>query len=221
MSNDILEKLNSIRALMDFAVPEEKMVEALDLLEIYSEDKIGLDVLHEFYSYLPEGKDDWIREIRLIGRQKGMFLLACITGLTCYIYLVSSEGIEFHGSFEEGIWDKEVLDFFGIENPKDRKGLDGPEKLYPIYEPIGRDAEICPACHAATGEFHELGCPVELCPWCGGQFVYCNCRFDKLELDTLSGEAELIKLEELLSEKGRIPYAPEQRPSFLDTDELQ
>jgi hypothetical protein len=57
---------------------------------------------------------------------------------------------------------------------------------------------------------------VEICPWCGGQLVHCDCRFEKLGLDALTTEAELTQFEVLLEERGRIPYSPEQRPAFAD-----
>jgi hypothetical protein len=39
-----------------------------------------------------------------------------------------------------------------------------------------KDSDECPECGAATGELHELGCDVEQCPYCGGQFISCDCR---------------------------------------------
>jgi hypothetical protein len=83
-----------------------------------------------------------------------------------------------------------------------------------VYEPVRLDEDICPACYAVTGEVHELGCPVELCPWCGGQLIHCACRYDQLGLDAISSEEELLQFEVILEERGRIPYSPEQRPSF-------
>jgi hypothetical protein len=39
-----------------------------------------------------------------------------------------------------------------------------------------KDSDECPECGAPTGELHELGCDVEQCPYCGGQFISCDCR---------------------------------------------
>ena len=86
----------------------------------------------------------------------------------------------------------------------------------PIYEPLQLDEDICPACHTTAGEYHELGCPVELCPWCGGQLIHCDCRYEQLGLDAITTEAELRQFEILLEDRGRIPYSREQRPSFAD-----
>ena len=169
-----------------------------------------------FYHYYSEAKNDFVREIRLVARREGMFLLVAITRKSGFIYLVSSEGIEFQGTVSEGIFDKDILKFFGYSSREQfRKQSSKPEN-FNIYEPMDSDENICPACHAETGELHELGCPVELCPWCGGQLVQCSCRYDKLEVESLSSEEDLARFEKILEENGRIPYSPEQRPSFAD-----
>ncbi len=210
------EKRRIIRNLMEYGVPEGRMAEAEDLLDIYRHDRVALDLLHEFYSFLPEGNEDWVREIRVVARKQGMFLLAAVTGSGGYFYLVSSEGIEFHGAVAEGLWDEELLAFFGLGGREQfLEHCCCLERLV-VYEPVDSDRDICPACHTATGEVHELGCPVEVCPWCGGQLIHCSCRFDKLECDSLSTDEELDRFEEILDGQGRIPYAPEQRPSFAD-----
>jgi hypothetical protein len=175
-----------------------------------------LDLLHEFYGFLPEAKNDMVREIRLVARKQGVFILIAVTYENKYIYLVSSEGVEFQGTTADGMYDKDVLDFFGYESREKFLVESGELEGSQVYEPMDSDDNICPACHVATGEIHEFGCPVELCPWCGGQVVYCSCRFEKLEVETLSSEAELARFEEILNEQGRIPYSPEQRPTFAD-----
>ncbi|MDD3619153.1 MAG: hypothetical protein RBR09_00925 [Desulfobulbaceae bacterium] len=213
---DYTEKRRSIRDLMEYAVPEGWMEEAEDLLDIYRNDAIALELLHEFYSYLPEAGSDWVREIRLIGRRQGMFLLAAVTPVNSYVYLVSSEGIEFQGILAEGLWDRDILDFFGYGSRDTFREQSRSAERFGIYEPLDSDRDICPGCHAATGELHELGCPVELCPWCGGQLVYCSCRYDQLGAESLSSEEDIIRFEEILDRRGRIPYSPEQRPAYPD-----
>ncbi|MDD2465481.1 MAG: hypothetical protein PHI97_15905 [Desulfobulbus sp.] len=216
MQNELEKQRKSIATAMEYAVPEEFRAEAEDLVEIYHDDRIGLTLLLEFYSYLPEAREEWIRELRLINRQQGIFLLAARTDHHRYLYLVSSEGIEFQGDLDDGYLNQEVIDYFGYENTEAFVTACSPFDELPIYEPLQVDAEICPACHTASGENHELGCPVELCPWCGGQLIHCDCRFEKLGLDAFSSEAELAEFEALLEERGRIPYSPEQRPVFAD-----
>lgn len=216
MLEDVQEQWAVIREAMDYAVPEDHRAEAEDLLEVYRDDRIGLSLLQEFYSVLPEGLEDWIREIRLVNRHQGIFLLAAITSRERYLYLVSSEGLEFHGSMSDGYLAGELLDYFGYDNAAAFNAVcTAPESL-PLYEPLQMDEDICPACHAEAGEYHELGCPVELCPWCGGQLIHCDCRYEQLGLDAIESEEELLRFEALLVERGRIPYSREQRPNFAD-----
>jgi len=214
MVEDLEEIKKIIREGMDYAVPEDNRAEAEDLLEIYREDRIGLTLLLEFYSYLPEAREDWIREIRVVNRQRGIFLLAACAEQERYLYLVSSEGLEFQGSMTDGFLADELLDFFGYESAGAFAAVCAAPETLPIYEPVQMDEDICPACHALTGEYHELGCPVELCPWCGGQLIHCDCRYEQLGLDTISSEEELLQFETILEDRGRIPYSREQRPSF-------
>jgi len=38
----------------------------------------------------------------------------------------------------------------------------------------------CGDCGVAEGEFHQPGCDMERCPFCGGQLISCNCVYKKL-----------------------------------------
>ncbi|RWX46994.1 hypothetical protein VT98_12442, partial [Candidatus Electrothrix communis] len=214
--DELQEKRRRIRDLMQYAVPDDQKAQAHDLLVIFREDRLALEVFDEFYRCLPEGQDDWIKELRLVGRKAGIFLLAAVTSLDAYLYLISSEGIEFHGSIGEGYLDKELLHFFDFSSAEEFSEQVKKIENFLVYEPVQVDSDTCPACHAATGEEHELGCPVEVCPWCGGQLIHCECRFAQLDVEELTTDQDLIRFEELLQQKGRIVYTPEQRPAFAD-----
>jgi hypothetical protein len=214
--DELQEKRRRIRELMQYAVPDNHTAEAQDLLIIFRDDHLALTVLDEFYQYLPEAQDDWVKEIRLIGRKAGVLLLAAVTSVNTYLYLISSEGIEFHGSMQEGYLDKDLLSFFGFPSAEHFSEQAGNINNFPLYEPIQTDIDTCPACHAITGEEHELGCPIEICPWCGGQLIHCECRFTQLDQEELITDQDLLRFEEILQQKGRVVYTPEQRPSFAD-----
>ena len=214
MLDELNEKNKAILEAMEGVVQEEDRPAAEDVLDAYREDQIGLTLLLEFYSYPPEAREEWVREIRLVNRQHGVFLMAAITSQGKYLYLVSSEGIEFQGRLADGFLDHELLDYFGYESTEAFQKVCAAIDALPVYEPLQLDEDICPACHAVTGEYHELGCPVEICPWCGGQLIHCDCRYEQLGLDAILSEEELLQFEAALEERGRIPYSPEQRPSF-------
>jgi len=210
------QQRQAIRKAMDYAVSDGDLVVAKDLLVQYRDDRIAQDLLLEFYSFLPEARTDYVRELRLVARSNGVFLLAALTGSSAYMYLVSSEGVEFHGTVEQAYLDQKLLIFFGFADVETFRTLCGSGENLPVYEPLQLDVDVCPACHVVTGELHELGCPVELCPWCGGQLIRCPCRFELLGLESLSREDDLIRFEALLEERGRITYSPDQRPAFAD-----
>lgn len=214
--DELQEKRRRIRELIHYAVPDDQIVQAQDLLVLFRDDGLALTVLDEFYRCLPDAQDDWVKDLRLVGRKDGVFLLAAVTSRDAYLYLVSNEGVEFHGSMQEGYLDKELLSFFGFLSAeqicKQTKNIEN----FPPYQPIQTDIDTCPACHATTGEEHELGCPVEVCPWCGGQLIHCECRFAQLDLEELTTDQDLLCFAEILQQKGRLVYTPEQRPSFVD-----
>jgi hypothetical protein len=210
--DELKRKRQHVRKLMRYAVPAEDMAAALDLLLLFGEDRLALAVLEEFYSFLPEAGNDWIKELRLAARRQGIFLLAAMTSADAYLYLVSAEGIEFNGSLSQGWLDGDLLDFFGFA---DLAAFKKAARNFPEYQPLQTDAALCPACQSAAGELHELGCPVEVCPWCGGQLIHCSCRFDQLGIEEMTAR-DLLRFEALLVEQGRIACSPEQLPSFAD-----
>ena len=216
----ITERKNEIQFLMKYAVPEDQVEAAETLVEKHAADIIALNLLHSFYINLPEGKDDSVNTLRLLTRRQGVFLLCVSTGNGMhYLYLVNREAAHIIGTLAEGIIDRELLDFFGFADNKEVLTLtDKPEKLQQ-YEPYAADSNMCPSCHAAVGEFHTLGCPVEICPWCRGQLTYCNCRFTRLGIDTMDKVSQIEKLQELLEGEGRIAFKKEHSPAYPAMDD--
>jgi hypothetical protein len=211
----IRERLEETRLLMEYAVPAPHRQEALALVTMYDNDLVALNLLHAFYSYLPEAREDGIRELRLLARRSGNFLLAALTFHTAYYYLVNQEEAEFLGECSEGIWEEDVLAFFELGSREEFMKSHRNLVDFPVHEPAHRDPDLCPVCAAAAGEEHTLGCPVEVCPWCGGQLTSCNCRFLQLGEKSLIRESQIEVLREKLKEKGRIPYEPaSQRPAY-------
>ena len=216
----ITERKNDIQFLMKYAVPGDQVEEAETVLEKYEDDIIALNLLHSFYVYLPEAMDDSVKKLRLLTRRQGVFLLCVSTGNGLhYLYLVNKEAAHIIGTLAEGIIDRKLLDFFGFADNKEVLTLtDKPEKLQQ-YEPYAADSNMCPSCHVAVGEFHTLGCPVEICPWCRGQLTYCNCRFTRLGIDTMDKVSQIEKLQELLEGEGRIAFKKEHSPAYPAMDD--
>jgi len=214
------EHKESIRLFMEYAVPVKLAEQAAALLDKYEADIIGLNLFHNFYSSLPEGTEDAIEKLLLLARKQGVFLLSASSssGIN-YLYLVNNEGAVLLGTLVEGIADQELLDFFGFKDNESLLTLAKDISRIEEYEPSLEDSTLCPACQTAVGEYHILGCPVEICPWCGGQLTRCNCRFTWLDVENINRESQIEKLQERLDAEGRIPFAKEQSPGYL-ADEL-
>lgn len=211
----ISSRLKEIKLLMEYAVPADERRQALALLEEFSGDRIALNLFHAFYSFLPEGLDDAINGLQVVALKQGIFLLCATTGLDNYLYVVNQEQAEFLGNTANGIWDSEVLEFFGYPSREDSiRSLEDISR-FPAYSPANANSNLCPVCSAANGEFHTLGCPVEVCPWCGGQLTNCSCRFTIIGKSRLTDEDDLESFHEQLIDKGRIPFdAASQRPAY-------
>jgi len=201
--------------LMEYAAPAEERGALAAVVDRYAADIIALKVFQEFYSFLPEAQDDGIVELRRIANRQGVFLFSAKTLLDDYLYLADREKAEFLGPLREGIWDQEILEFFGW---RDRevflKAVADPKALN-THLAVNEAPELCPVCATANGELHTPGCPVEVCPWCGGQLVHCPCRFDKTGRKEFSQEGHVDEFLEMLDKQGRIPFdAREQRPAY-------
>jgi hypothetical protein len=49
-----------------------------------------------------------------------------------------------------------------------------------IYDPKNIETVTCHDCGAIEGEFHNHGCDMEICPFCGGQLISCSCIYNVL-----------------------------------------
>jgi len=173
-------------------------------------------VIRDFYRLLPEAREEALIKISVLEEKEQVYLLLLGTAKHHYFYLTNGEEGLLQGEWQHGMADNHVLSFFGYSDPesfsKEHQTLDGCRE----YSPLERmNEEICPSCGVKSGAMHTLGCPVEVCPWCGGQLNHCNCRFEQLDVEEVTDEKMLEKLEKKLLQKGRIPYAKEQRPTFM------
>lgn len=220
LDKTLKERKEEIQLLLDYAAPPEHLDRARALLDQYEADTVALHLLYAFYSHLPEGCDDAVGAIRLLARCQGTVLLGVSTLITDYLYVATPDGAALLGTLAEGIQDEEVRAFFGFDDEAAFAELQAGLEQCAVYESVAKDQEVCPVCFVASGEYHTLGCPVEICPWCKGQLTNCNCRFSQLGLDALEQESDLEELREKLDDSGRIPFVSDHRPAYLaDEDE--
>ncbi len=210
------EKLvGEIELFIRYGVKETEQQDARQLLQRYKDDVLALQLMRAFYSSLPETHEEAIHRIVFIEKKNDIFLLGLRTARHGYLYLATDQKALLLGEYGEELLEPEVLSLFGYPDFKELLQKYPDIARCAEYEPApGAVPEFCPVCLAATGEYHLLGCPVEVCPWCEGQLNRCDCRFEQLGVEALTDEEELEALERLLEEKGRIPYAPWQCPSY-------
>lgn len=205
-----------IELLIPYAVPTADHETALSFLERFKEDEFALYVIKDFYRTLPDAREAALIKVSVVEEKEQVFLLLLSTERHHYLYLTNDEEGLFLGEWEQGLLDKHILLFFDYKDTETFKKNHKTMEACREYEPLERlNEEICPSCGVHTGALHTLGCPVEVCPWCGGQLNHCNCRFEQLDVEELNDEKMLEKLEKKLDKKGRVPYVKEQRPTFI------
>ncbi|MBU0664632.1 MAG: hypothetical protein KJ990_08835 [Proteobacteria bacterium] len=221
LSEKIEKIVKEVEIFIQYGVQESEQQDALKFLHRYKNDTLALQLMRTFYTSLPETHEESIARITLIQKKDDIFLLGLTTARHSYLYLATEQKALLLGEYGCEIVEPEALAFFGYPDTKvffeKYPGLMSCEE----YESVGvTGARFCPVCASAVGEYHLLGCPVEVCPWCDGQFTRCSCRFEKLGVEILEDEEELEELERILEEKGRVPYSKEQCPSYPSgTDE--
>ncbi|MBU0482179.1 MAG: hypothetical protein KKG47_13870 [Proteobacteria bacterium] len=207
--------VQEILLLMEYNAPPEEKKSLITVLEKYSSDIIALKVLHHFYSFLPEAREDGITRIHRLSSKEGAFLLCARTYIDNYLYLVTRERAEFLGVAAEGIWDLEALAFFSCRTREEFLAKYGNPDNFPDHQPVNESPELCPVCGTSDGEIHTFGCPVEICPWCDGQLTSCSCRFTRTGRKVFTSDAQLDEFLETLEHHGRVAFdADTHRPAL-------
>ncbi len=208
--------IGEIELFIEYGVEQAEKSAAKVLVEKYRNNPVALTALLKFYKVLPEAREEAVVRIAQLDALQGVILLALSTLQHTYIAAVSEGKAHLLGEYGVEELPAEILSYFGY---KDMESFD--KKVGQIEQigelENGETVQACPVCQVATGEFHILGCPVEVCPWCEGQLSNCNCRFEKLDVESLDNEEQIESLQDLLEEKGRVPYKVEQKPAYPGT----
>jgi len=217
MENNKQQLIEEIKLFIQYSVPGDQLKPAVALVDRYKNNAFILRLFREYYSRLPEAREEAVVRIaRLIDRQ-GVHLLVVSTANFSYLYAVSVDQVVLLGEYLHEV-DPELAAFFGCNDQQEFLQLCRPVKELDECA-ASKDSEklICPVCGVAEGDFHLLGCSVEICPWCEGQLSKCNCRFEQLKTENLEDERQLEKYLELLEAKGRLPYRKNQAPAYPGT----
>lgn len=208
------EALEEIDTFVTYAVERENYPIAMEIVRQYEKDGSALRLFKEHYSALPDALEEPILGLYQLAYAQGVRCLLAATMTGRFFYLVSADEVIFAGSDVETLSD-DVLRFTGREDrdifAKELITLEN----YPKYWPRNKKGgAVCPACGVSEGDFHLLGCVVEVCPWCDGQLSKCNCRFEKLDVDELTTAAQIEEFADLLDTAGRVAFEKEQVLAF-------
>ncbi|MDR3629340.1 MAG: hypothetical protein P4L42_03295 [Desulfocapsaceae bacterium] len=207
--------VDEIEMLIRYAVPEKERAEAQALLGTYRANAVGLQVLKEYYSSLPEAREEPVLRIVHIDMRQGVFLLGLSTGQHEYIYFATEDEADCLGEYEETGGDPEILEYFGYAGKEAFLQLHPKMAEFDDFSKKWRvNKALCSVCAVAVGEYHHLGCPVEVCPWCFGQLSKCNCRFDLIQKEEMTSDEDLERFETQLQQKGRICFEEGQGPLY-------
>jgi hypothetical protein len=206
--------IKEIKLFIHYAVAEHEIAAAEALVDSYQTDLRVLRLLREYYVALPEAKEEPIVRLAQLVQRQGVFLFVAITTSTAHLYAVSHDQVAWLGEYLSEL-DSETLAIFGFASHEEFLKICQP--LIDLDEYPGRPSEVwqeCPACGVQEGEYHLLGCSVEVCPWCEGQLNKCNCRFEQLETEVIENDEQLEEFFELLTARGRIPFQQHQAPYY-------
>lgn len=222
-ANMIEELFREVDLFIQYGVRDVEQATARFLLERYGKDALALQVMKAFYSSLPDTCEEAVIRIAFVRKQEDVFLLAVSTNTHAYLYLATVNKALLLGEYGHEGLDPEPFVFFGFEVTDGASVPLLPLATLEEYEPVSSPgSRFCPVCSAAEGEWHLLGCPVEVCPWCEGQLSRCGCRFEQMGVEEFVEEGEIERFERLLQEKGRVPYDRAQRPSsFIGLEEQE
>ena len=214
-NKELQQLISEIKLFMKYAVSDAQMGAAEAVLHKYRNNSRILNLLREYYLALPDAREEPVLRIAKLVQHQGVSLLVVTTSSVSYVYVSSAQQIVLLGEYRAEL-EPEVLEYFGFDSHEDFLKICLPvgdlEECVPGSEPT-----ICPACGVSEGEYHLLGCSIEICPWCEGQLSKCNCRFEQLEVDAIDKEEQLEEFVDLLTAKGRIPFEQEQVPFYPGT----
>ena len=207
--------MEEIELLIRYAVRPEDYDAARALLEKYRANRVALQVLREFYSSLPEAREEALSRIVHIHMRQGIFLLAVSTGEHEYIFFASEDEAQCLGEYLEDSGDQEILAYFGYADKESFLQRHPTMAAFKDFSEAWKlNRALCPVCSVGIGEYHHLGCSVEVCPWCQGQLSKCNCRFDQMQKEEIESDEDLEQFEALLQQKGRIVFTEGQGPFY-------
>ena len=107
--------IEEIKLFIQYSVPEDDLKSAAALVDRYQNNAFIVRLFREFYSSLPEAREEAVVRIsRLIDKQ-GVHLFVVSTATYSYLYVVSADNILLLGEYRKDV-DSQVLSFFDFQS---------------------------------------------------------------------------------------------------------
>ena len=206
--------LEEVDGFLTYAVSPADHTIAMKFVRSYEKDGTALRLFREHYSALPDAIEEPIEALYELASYQGVRCLLATSENGRFVYVVSSDKVIYVGCSVD-MFSDDLLKFIDKTDravfAQELEELKGFEPYLPIDK---KGSAVCPTCGVQEGDVHLLGCVTEICPWCDGQLSKCNCRFEKLGVEEITTEEQVERFEELLADKGRVPFAKDQAISF-------
>ena len=148
--------LEEIKLLIQYAVQQDEIEPAVELVERFCDEKIILSLFHEYYSTLPEAREEPIKRLAELASRKGVFLFVVSSTNHDYLYVVSGDQVVWLADYGSEV-SVEVLSFFDFQSQADFLKLCVPVQELKEYNGLEESVkDACPACGVLEGEEHFL-----------------------------------------------------------------
>ncbi|MCP4990836.1 MAG: hypothetical protein GY928_33785 [Colwellia sp.] len=182
----------------------------------------------EFYIHNSEFKTPIIARLLIVGKAFSVFYdqprQKRNEAAEKFIRVNQSQVIKFmisrlnHKKRDAGI--EIALHYHGISEPDEvwqyLREFDRVKGEFGFKLNLANDSATCNGCKVRVGRLHDLTCDLELCPFCRGQLITCDCRYSKLGFDPdnlpkdiYEGGLPVNLIQDwlaILDAKGRLPY---------------
>ncbi len=130
IENKTQQLIEEIKLFIQYSVPENEIQSAIALVDRYRNNSFIIRLFREYYSSLPEVREEAVLRIAKLIDQQGVHLFVVSTASYSYLYAVSADHVLLLGEYRQEV-DTEVLSFFGFASQEEFL------KLCPLVDDLG------------------------------------------------------------------------------------
>ena len=108
------ELIEQIMLFIKYGIKKQDLQIAEDTINSYANNPMVLRVLYDFYSRMPECREEAVSKVSKIISRQVMYLLSVTTENFEYLFFYDGEEAFYLGEKKDGIEDSEILNFFRL-----------------------------------------------------------------------------------------------------------